>query len=102
FKDLKYGEDKLFFIEVISNCTKASMFSMPVYHVNRYSENTSLIKETSVLEKAEFNLFVIKELLQLYLNDTIKNNIIIRIIKVDFNKHILYTKKFLRSNKKKE
>src|SRR5699024_10099563 len=102
FKDLKYGEDKLFFIEVISNCTKASMLPMPVYHVNRYSENTSLIKETSVLEKAEFNLLVLKEVLQLDLTDPIKNMIISRIIEVDFIRRMLYTKTFLRSSKKKE
>src|SRR5699024_176950 len=102
FKDLKYGEDKLFFIEVISNCTKASMLPMPVYHVNRYSENTSLIKETSVLEKAEFNLLVLKEVLQLDLTDPIKNMIISRIIEVDFIRRMLYKKTFLRSSKKKE
>ena len=50
FKHMKYGEDKLFFIEAISKCKTASMNDVPVYHVNRYRENDSLVKQTDIIE----------------------------------------------------
>ena len=53
FKHLKFGEDKLFFIEAISRCKTASMNSAAVYHVNRYNENQSLVTETNILEKLQ-------------------------------------------------
>ncbi|WP_258027116.1 glycosyltransferase family 2 protein, partial [Staphylococcus kloosii] len=56
FKNLKYAEDKLFYCEIISKSKSASMTSENVYHVNRYTNNISLVKKTNVMEKAEYNL----------------------------------------------
>lgn len=33
----------------------------PMYHVNRYDENESLVKQTSMLDKAQLNLEITKE-----------------------------------------
>src|SRR5699024_2821411 len=65
FEDLKFGEDKLFFVELISKCKNASMTTTPVYHVNRQSNNVSLIKETTILDKAAINMEILKKILMM-------------------------------------
>ncbi|WP_241958458.1 glycosyltransferase family 2 protein, partial [Mammaliicoccus sciuri] len=100
FKHMKYGEDKLFFIEAISKCKTASMNDVPVYHVNRYSENDSLVKQTDIIEKSYLNLDVLKEVLKLNLQETAEYQALSRIIEVDFISRLFNRKRFLnRLNK---
>lgn len=60
FEHMSFGEDKLFFTELFSRCENASMTTIPVYHVNRHSENASLIKDTTILDKAAINMEILK------------------------------------------
>lgn len=100
FKHMKYGEDKLFFIEAISKCKTASMNDVPVYHVNRYSENDSLVKQTDIIEKSYLNLDVLKEVLELDLQEAAEYQALSRIIEVDFISRLFNRKRFLnRLNK---
>ena len=100
FKHMKYGEDKLFFIEAISKCKTASMNDVPVYHVNRYRENDSLVKQTDIIEKSYLNLDVLKEVLKLDLQETAEYQALSRIIEVDFISRLFNRKRFLnRLNK---
>ncbi|MEB6254710.1 DUF5776 domain-containing protein [Mammaliicoccus sciuri] len=100
FKHMKYGEDKLFFIEAISKCKTASMNDVPVYHVNRYSENDSLVKQTDIIEKSYLNLNVLKEVLELDLQEATEYQALSRIIEVDFISRLFNRKRFLnRLNK---
>ncbi len=100
FKHMKYGEDKLFFIEAISKCKTASMNDVPVYHVNRYSENDSLVKQTDIIEKSYLNLDVLKEVLELDLQEAAEYQALSRIIEVDFISRLFNRKRFLnRINK---
>ncbi|RIO17263.1 glycosyltransferase family 2 protein [Mammaliicoccus sciuri] len=100
FKHMKYGEDKLFFIEAISKCKTASMNGVPVYHVNRYSENDSLVKQTDIIEKSYLNLDVLKEVLELDLQEAAEYQALSRIIEVDFISRLFNRKRFLnRLNK---
>lgn len=101
FKHMKYGEDKLFFIEAISKCNTASMNDVPVYHVNRYSENDSLVKQTDIIEKSYLNLDVLKEVLNLELHETAEYQALSRIVELDFITRLFNRKHFLnRLNKK--
>lgn len=100
FKHMKYGEDKLFFIEAISKCKTASMNDVQVYHVNRYSENDSLVKQTDIIEKSYLNLDVLKEVLELDLQEAAEYQALSRIIEVDFISRLFNRKRFLnRLNK---
>ncbi|WP_204180988.1 MULTISPECIES: glycosyltransferase family 2 protein [Mammaliicoccus] len=100
FKHMKYGEDKLFFIEAISKCKTASMNDVPVYHVNRYRENDSLVKQTDIIEKSYLNLDVLKEVLKLNLQETAEYQALSRIIELDFITRLFNRKRFLnRLNK---
>jgi len=97
---MKYGEDKLFFIEAISKCKTASMNDVPVYHVNRYRENDSLVKQTDIIEKSYLNLDVLKEVLKLDLQETAEYQALSRIIELDFITRLFNRKRFLnRLNK---
>ena len=49
------------------------MSSHATYHVNRYSENVSLVKSTTVIEKSEINLKVLECVLQLNITDLAKS-----------------------------
>ncbi|MCD8873389.1 glycosyltransferase family 2 protein [Mammaliicoccus sciuri] len=101
FKHMKYGEDKLFFIEAISKCNTASMNDVPVYHVNRYSENDSLVKQTDIIEKSYLNLDVLKEVLNLELHETAEYQALSRIVELDFITRLFNRKHFLNRLDKK-
>jgi hypothetical protein len=37
---MKYGEDKLFFFQLFGKVDDITMSTIPMYHVNRYDENS--------------------------------------------------------------
>lgn len=100
FKNLKYAEDKLFYSELMSKSKSASMTTEHVYHVNRYVDNVSLVKETDEIEKANFNLEVLRELIQMDLPKYAKKQILCRILEMDFISRFFIKKAFLNSNNK--
>ncbi|MDW4145932.1 glycosyltransferase family 2 protein [Staphylococcus saprophyticus] len=100
FKHMKYGEDKLFFIDAISRCQTASMNPSPVYHVNRYSYNQSLVGETSIIEKTQLNLSVLEEVLKLDIPENAEYQAISRIIEMDFMSRLFNNKRFLNAEDK--
>ncbi|MCD8872066.1 glycosyltransferase family 2 protein [Staphylococcus gallinarum] len=100
FKNLKYAEDKLFYSELMSKSKSASMTTDHVYHVNRYTDNESLVKETDDIEKANLNFEVLSELIQMDLPKYAKEQILCRIIEMDFISRFFIKKAFLNSNNK--
>ena len=100
FKHMKYGEDKLFFIELISKCKTASMNTIPVYHINRYKFNQSLVGETSIFEKTEYNLKVLEAVLRLDIPKQAAYNAVNRIIELDFLIRLFKRKRFIISEEK--
>lgn len=100
FRHMKYGEDKLFFAELISKSQSASMSPEPMYHVNRFSENESLVKETNKLEKADLNLEVLKQCVQLSIPNYAKEQLLSRILEMDYMSRFFVTRSFINSNKK--
>ncbi|PHK50641.1 glycosyltransferase family 2 protein [Staphylococcus edaphicus] len=100
FKHMKYGEDKLFFIEAISKCQTASMNPAPAYHVNRYSYNQSLVGQTSIIEKTQLNLLVLEEVLKLDIPEYAEYQAISRIVEMDFMSRLFSNKRFLTAENK--
>ncbi|PTE40414.1 glycosyltransferase family 2 protein [Staphylococcus equorum] len=100
FKHMKFGEDKLFFINAISKCKTASMNSTPVYHVNRYSYNQSLVGETNIIEKTHFNLLVLQEVLKLDIPKSAEFQSLSRLVEVDFISRLFNNSRFLKSENK--
>src|SRR5699024_10009830 len=100
FKNLKYGEDKLFFIEAIALSKTASMNPSPVYHVNRYKGNESLVGETSIIEKSLLNLVVLEEVIKMDLPSRAKYQAINRIVEVDFLARLFNRVRYLKAKDK--
>lgn len=96
---MKFGEDKLFFAELISKSHRTSMSPYATYHVNRYSDNVSLVKSTDVIEKSEINLNVLQLILQLDIPTSAMMRLLSRIIEMDYIR-FLVTKTFLKSENK--
>lgn len=100
FKHMKYGEDKLFFIEAISKCQTASMNPKPTYHVNRYTYNQSLVGQTDIIEKTKLNLTVLDEVLKLELPSNAEFQAISRIVEVDYMSRLFKNNRFLKAENK--
>lgn len=97
FEHMKYGEDKLFFTEVIAKSETAGMNEAIVYHVNRYGANQSLISETDIFEKTTCNLQILKKLFELDIPETARHNAISRMIEMDYLSRLFINKRFLKS-----
>ncbi|MBI5973642.1 glycosyltransferase [Staphylococcus caledonicus] len=102
FEHMKYGEDKLFFTELISKVNDITMTTLPVYHVNRFDENVSLVKQTSVIDKGYINLEVAKRICEMDTPSTLKKMALSRVVEVDFISRLLRTKTFLKSLNREE
>ena len=59
------------------------MSTIPMYHVNRYDENKSLV-QTSMLDKANLNLEVLDRTCHMDMSSELKHMALARIIEVDF------------------
>src|SRR5699024_11514490 len=81
---MKFGEDKLFFIDLISKIQNITMSTIPAYHVNRYDENQSLVKEASVLDKAYLNVNITKRICNMDICEYLKKMMVFRWVEVDF------------------
>lgn len=102
FKHWKYGEDKLFFIELISKAASATMTTLPVYHVNRYSQNISLVKSTTPFEKAKINYSLLKEVINLNIPYIAKMYAVSRFMELDFMSRFFFTKTFNKAPNKND
>lgn len=84
FPDMKFAEDKLFFIEVFVHVNSVSTTISPVYYVNRTNENVnSLTRITDVLDKRKSDLKVINHVKSLNLSIDKERVILNRIYEYD-------------------
>lgn len=99
FPEMTYGEDKKFFIDVLCNCKKISTTKKVIYHLNRLSENKSLITMTNAFSKAENNFLVLRYVLEELETDEITKQLIIsRILEFDYISRLIDTKLFINSD----
>ena len=84
FEYMKYGEDKLFFFQLFSKVEKITMSTKPMYHVNRYDENKSLVQQTSMLDKASLNLAILDRTCRMDMPTQLKHMALSRMVEVDF------------------
>lgn len=102
FEHMKFGEDKLFFTQLISKVENITMSTLPMYHVNRLDENLSLVQETSVLDKGYINKGITERICEMDIPLSLKEMALSRMIEVDFFRRLLHTKTFLKSDNKAE
>ncbi|WP_368985471.1 glycosyltransferase family 2 protein [Caldifermentibacillus hisashii] len=99
FPEMKFAEDKLFFIDVLTNCKRISTTTKPIYYVNRLDETkkTRLTNQTNILQKTNYNLQVVHYTLSRKFNTEIEKMIINRIYEFDFMRRFFTTPHFQRT-----
>lgn len=64
FPEMKYAEDKQFFMEVLAHCTSISTTTKLIYFLNRIdNQETRLSNQTNIMQKTNCNLKVIHHIL---------------------------------------
>ncbi|MDF2607295.1 MAG: glycosyltransferase like 2 family protein [Bacillales bacterium] len=65
FPEMKFAEDKQFFMDVLIHCDKISTTKAPIYYLNRLDDNNaSLTKQTNIMQKTDSNINVIHYILK--------------------------------------
>ncbi|WP_054708074.1 glycosyltransferase family A protein [Bacillus sp. JCM 19041] len=100
FPEMKFAEDKQFFIDVIIAADKVSTTMEPIYYLNRLDENDSLIKQTDIMQKMDTNIAVLKYVLKKKLPAEKEKTIINRIIEFDSITRLFDRNHFVKSKDK--
>ncbi|EIT84730.1 glycosyltransferase [Fictibacillus macauensis ZFHKF-1] len=100
FPDMKYAEDKQFFIDVLLHSPEISTTTTPIYYINRDEENVSLTKRTDTLEKMHTNVEVLKYVMDKNLPEAKERRIVNRIIEFDCTTRLFDRQHFLESEEK--
>lgn len=102
FPDMKFAEDKQFFIDVLTNCPNISTTTDVIYYVNRYKDNKSLVGTTSIFEKTDTNLAVIRHVIKKELPEEVERMVLNRLYEFDCITRLFNRHHFLRSVRKDE
>ncbi|UVB74934.1 glycosyltransferase family 2 protein [Bacillus subtilis subsp. subtilis] len=100
YPEMKFAEDKQFFIDVLLAVKEISTTTKPVYYLNRIDENNSLTKQTDALEKMDSNIAVLKYVLEKNLKPEHEKLIINRLIEFDSITRLFDRKHFVKSKNK--
>lgn len=102
FPEMKFAEDKQFFIDVLVNCKSISTTTNVIYYLNRLSDNdSSLTKQTDVMQKMDSNIKVIKHVINKKLNSNKEKMILNRLYEFDSITRLFDRQHFLKSKDKK-
>ncbi len=97
FPEMKYAEDKRFFIDILTHVGEISTTTAPVYYINRYAENQSLTKQTDIIEKMDTNITVLKYVLDKGLPPEQEKMIVNRLVEFDSITRLFNRKHFVNS-----
>ena len=100
FPNMRYAEDKQFFIDVLTNCPSISTTKEIIYYVNRNSDNKSLVSRTSIFEKTDTNIAVIKYVISKQLPEHIERMVLNRLYEFDCITRLFDRHHFLQSRQK--
>ena len=101
FPDMKFAEDKQFFIDVLINCKSVSTTGQIVSYINRLKDNnSSLTTKTSVMEKMDSNIKVINYVIEKKLDVEKEKLILNRLFEFDSITRLFDRYHFFRSDDK--
>ncbi|PSL40804.1 glycosyl transferase family 2 [Planomicrobium soli] len=102
FPEMKFAEDKQFFIDVLTHCKTVSTTRQVVSYLNRLDENSeSLTKQTDIFEKMDSNIKVIEYVKQKNLPVEEEKVVMNRLIEFDSVTRLFERQHFLKSKNKK-
>ncbi|HCZ39364.1 MAG TPA: glycosyltransferase family 2 protein, partial [Brochothrix thermosphacta] len=103
FPNMKYAEDKQFFLDVVLNSKKMSTITDVTYYLNRMDDNdASLIKQTSIFEKTATNIEVLKYVLKKNISTELQKPLLVRLVEEDSIIRFFMNQRFLQSEKREE
>ncbi len=100
FPNMKFAEDKMFFIDVLVNCDTISTSENVIYYANRYSDNKSLTTTTTIFEKTDTNISLIKYVIDKNLPQHIESMALNRLYGFDCINRLFNRNHFLKSENK--
>ncbi|MGE6401766.1 glycosyltransferase family 2 protein [Bacillus cereus] len=101
YPEMKFAEDKQFFIDVLIHSKSISTTSKTIYYANRLDENDdSLTKRTDVIQKMDSNIAVIKYVIQKKLPVDQEKMILNRLYEFDSITRLFNRYHFFRSKDK--
>ncbi|WP_042355809.1 glycosyltransferase family 2 protein [Bacillus rubiinfantis] len=101
FPEMKFAEDKQFFIEVLLHSQTISTTTKPIYYLNRFdNEKTRLTNQTNIMQKTNCNLKVIHYFLTKNLPAHKKKMILNRLYEYDAITRLFTTPHFKKTRLK--
>ncbi|WP_350300877.1 glycosyltransferase family 2 protein [Peribacillus frigoritolerans] len=103
YPEMKFAEDKQFFIDVLIHCKSISTTTQVIYYLNRLDDNdASLTKQTDVMEKMDTNIKVIKYVKSKKLDTEKEKMILNRLYEFDSITRLFNRYHFLKSENNEE
>jgi glycosyltransferase involved in cell wall biosynthesis len=101
FPEMKFAEDKQFFMDVLIHCNKISTTKAPIYYLNRLEDNnTSLTKQTNIMQKTDSNIKVIHYIINKNLEPEKEKMILNRLYEFDSITRLFNTGHFQKTKLK--
>ncbi|MED1202252.1 glycosyltransferase family 2 protein [Heyndrickxia acidicola] len=101
FPEMKFAEDKQFFIDVLLHSRKISTTQSTIYYLNRMeNQETRLTNQTNILEKANCNLKVIRYIIEKNLETEKEKMILNRLYEFDSISRFFSTPHFYKTRLK--
>ncbi|MDZ5472361.1 glycosyltransferase family 2 protein [Bacillus sp. 31A1R] len=101
FPEMKFAEDKQFFMDVLIHCNTISTTKAPIYYLNRLDDNdASLTKQTNIMQKTDSNIKVIHYILQKNLEPEKEKMIMNRLYEFDSITRLFNTGHFQKTKLK--
>ncbi|AZU62161.1 glycosyltransferase family 2 protein [Neobacillus mesonae] len=102
FPEMKFAEDKQFFMEVLAHCPSISTTTKPVYFVNRSDNQKSrLSNQTNIMQKTNCNLKVINHMMSKNLDSNKQKMMLNRLYEFDSISRFFTTPHFQRTKLKR-
>ncbi|MBL5767067.1 glycosyltransferase [Heyndrickxia sporothermodurans] len=102
FPEMKFAEDKQFFIDVLTHCNTISTTKTPIYYLNRLdNQQTRLTNQTNIMQKTECNLKVINYIINKNLELEKEQMILNRLYEYDCIERFFATPHFQKTKLKR-
>jgi len=98
FPEMKFAEDKQFFIDVLTHCRAISTTQHPIYYLNRLdNQNTRLSNQTNIIQKTNCNLKVINHIINKKLDLEKEKMVLNRLYEFDSITRFFHTPHFQKT-----